>query len=124
MTRPVVYRPDVQIGLIQGQTPDSVNEWFVAQALDKLRLQYYYQFVIDGGTSLRGGQTIDFLVQAAGWIPVYVNGEYWHNARNDPELTIKLAAAEQEFGRRPIILEEDETNTLDKAFGAVRRKIQ
>lgn len=120
---PNVYRPKEVIGLIQGMTPGSINEWFVAQALDKLNIYYFYQFTIDAGRSIRGGQVIDFLVFSAGWVPVYVNGDYWHDIRHDPEMILNLAAARARFGREPVVLGEDETSTREKALNAVKREV-
>jgi len=31
------------IGIIQGQTPDSLQEWWISRALDKLSMTYTYQ---------------------------------------------------------------------------------
>lgn len=121
---PILYRPKEEMGLIQGRVPMSINEWYVAQALDKEQFHYFYQFAIDGGSELRGGQTIDFLVMNAGWIPVYVNGDYWHNTQNDPELPIKIAAARDRFNREPVIIKEKESNTRAAALAAVRRYIK
>lgn len=123
---PIVMRqPDEEIGLVQGIMPDSINEWYVAQALDRLRMEYIFQYQIFGGTSLRGGQVIDFVVfTATGSLPVPVNGAYWHNFRNDPELMFTLAEAERYFKRKPVVLEEEETSTRDKAYEAVVSKVQ
>lgn len=120
----VAAPPDEPIGLIQGQAPGSKNEWFVSQALDKLGYYYFYQFAIQGGRGARGGQVIDFLVKTASWTPVFVNGAYWHSIRMDPELPIKIAEARHQFGTEPVILEEEETSTREKALGTVRRKIR
>lgn len=125
---PIVYRPPSerdQMGLIQGQTPDSINEWFVYLALERLNLHYVYQYSIYGGTSLRGGQVIDFVVfTPVGRIPVFVEGAYWHSWRQDPDYPLKLAAARHYFKNEPVILKEDETDTRQKAFIAVRDKVQ
>lgn len=121
---PIVRKlPGEEIGLVQGMMPDSINEWYVSLALDKLQLVYFYQFAMRGG-DVRGGQVIDFLVQTArGWLPVYVNGDYWHSPKMDPELQLKLAEAAHEFGIEPIVLDEEETNTRQHALASVRKKV-
>lgn len=121
----VMKKATEQIGLVQGQTPGSINEWYVAQALDKDEIPYIYQYSIMGGRNIAGGQVIDFLCfLATGAVPVYVNGAYWHSYRKDPDLEIALAEAARVFKTDPIILEEEETSTREKALAAVRQKVE
>jgi len=66
---------------IQGKSPDSWNEYYVALALEKLELPYIYQFEIFGG-HLRGGVILDFLVLTHPLsTPIFVNGLYWHKGK-------------------------------------------
>lgn len=122
---PMVSKPsEPEIGLIQGSMPDSVNEWYVSLALDKLDIRYMFQYSILGGTSVRGGQVIDFLVfSPIGSMPVFVQGSYWHNYRNDPEQQLKLANARHYFKTEPVLLTEAETDSYDHALVAVREKV-
>ncbi len=120
---PILVREKEVMGLIHGSTPDSINEWYVSQALDKLDIYYMYQFAIEGGRAMRGGQVIDFLVQVGGWLPVFVNGTYWHDIRNDPELPLRLEAARHQFHREPVVLREEDTNTKEKALAIVKKEI-
>jgi hypothetical protein len=66
------------IGLIQGQVPDSKQEWWISRALDRLRLPYTYQYPVNGGR-VRGGYMIDFVVHT---VPLYTMiepiGNHWH----------------------------------------------
>jgi hypothetical protein len=75
------YEQKVQeepIGLIQGQVPDSKQEWWIAQALDRLKLPYVYQYPVNGGRQ-RGGYMIDFVVQTVPlWRMVEPIGNHWH----------------------------------------------
>lgn len=120
----VMKKPQEEIGLVQGIMPDSINEWYVAQALDRLRADYIFQYSIAGGTSLRGGQVIDFVVfTPTGAIPVYVQGAYWHNIRNDPEQVFNQAEAERIFHNKPVLLDEEKTDTREKALATVRKEI-
>ncbi len=120
----VMADPTEEIGLVQGIMPDSINEWYTALALDRLRLDYTFQYSLGGGQGLRGGQVIDFVVWGPrGGIPVYVQGAYWHDIRHDPEGILKQAEAEERFKNAPVLLMEEETNTKDKAFQAVREKV-
>ncbi len=114
---------DEVIGIVQGVIPDSKNEWFVALALDKLGIDYIFQFSLYGGRSVRGGQVVDFVVFHPKALPVYVQGAYWHAIRSETEDLLKQAAAENYFGVKPVLLMEDETDTKEKAYQAVIEKI-
>jgi len=123
---PIVKSKSVQEEMypIQGTMPDSINEFYVATEAEKLGLDFSFQYVINGGTLIRGGQTIDFVFwSATGGQPVEVQGAYWHNERNDPERPIKLAEEERIFHKAPIELSEDETNTRSKARQALIQKV-
>lgn len=119
-----VKQPEDEIGVVQGRIPASKNEWFVAQALDRLNLSYIYQYGINGGSGIRGGVVLDFLVT----IPpspyaVFVGaGGYWHSKKQENEDRIDHAVAEHYFGVGFVVdLTEEETNTKDKAFTAVKK---
>lgn len=111
------------IGLVQGITPGSKNEWYVALALDKLQIDYIYQYMLSGGRGIRGGQVIDFIVYSPMAVPVYVQGEYWHNEKTESEDLLKQADAENWFKTTPILLWGDETDTREKAYQTVLEKI-
>lgn len=115
--------PEDEIRPVQGQLPDSINEWYVALALDKLDIPYHFQVPLNGGRSVRGGQVIDFVVFNPRPVPVFVQGAYWHNIRTDAEDQLKQAEARAHYNTEPILLMEDETNTKDKALRAVREKV-
>ena len=116
--------PEETVQPVQGIMPDSRNEWYTALALDKFEIAYSFQYALNGGTSVRGGQVVDFVCwMPQGPLPVFVQGAYWHKITTETEDLMKQAAAEQAFGRRPILLMEEETSTRDKAERAVREKI-
>jgi len=116
--------PEETIGIIQGTIPGSKNEWYVAMALDKLKIEYQYQVGIDGGKNVRGGQVIDFVAYLPQPTPIFVQGEYWHNQKTETEDLLKFAAAENVYKRSPILLMGDETDTKDKAFQVVRDRVK
>jgi hypothetical protein len=67
------------IGLVQGQIPRSKEEWRVANALWRLQIPFQYQVDFMGGSNVRGGQVIDFLVGTVPLpTPLYVQGSYFH----------------------------------------------
>lgn len=111
------------VGIVQGHMPGSKNEWYVALALDKLKLDYLFQVGINGGRGIRGGQVIDFVVFTPRPVPVFIQGEYWHKKSTENEDILKQAAAQEVYGVRPILLMGEETDTRDKAFQAVRTKV-
>lgn len=111
------------IGLVQGIVPGSKNEYYVALALDKLQIDYIYQYILSGGRGVRGGQVIDFVVYIPVATPVYVQGEYWHNEKTESEDLLKQADAENWFKTTPILLWGDETDTREKAYQTVLEKI-
>ena len=77
--------PDVAVQTVQGRQAGSKLEALVASVLDAMRFEYAYQVPFQGGSRVAGGQTIDFLIyKAPRPVPVYVQGGYWHSARQDP----------------------------------------
>jgi hypothetical protein len=97
------------MGLIQGMTPDSIEEWRVSVSLEKYNIEYRYQVEIDGGRNLRGGQVLDFEVYIPNAVPLQVMGEYWHApAELDDEERILLSRLEQIYGVEPIVLWSEE----------------
>lgn len=113
---------------VQGIQTDSANEYYVSQVFDQLYgiNSYQYQVPIMGGTSLRGGQVLDFLLDLAPLpIPVLVQGEYWHN---NPAAEAFREMMIHEYGKgywdELVKLEENETGSFDSAYDAVKRKIR
>lgn len=103
--------------------PDSINEWYVSLALDKLGLDYNYQVAL-GMVGVRGSQSIDFVVyKPQGGIPVFVQGAHWHRLQTESEDELKQAAAEHRYKNKVVLLMEDETSTREKAYTAVLEKI-
>lgn len=118
-----IKEQEITLDLVQGRMPDSKNEYYVALALDKLGIDYWFQVLL-GQAGIRGSQMIDFVVFNPHAIAVFVQGEYWHNKETESEDTLKHAAAEQKYGRGNVIdLMGDETDTPEKALQAVRSKL-
>ena len=67
-----------QIGLVQGQMPDSIQEYWVSQALYKYDIEFRFQWEIFGGVARRGGLIVDFVVWNPMMTPLPVHGDYWH----------------------------------------------
>lgn len=104
-------------GTIQGVSAGSVNEWNVAQALDRLKMPYRYQVPIYGGRRMPGGQVVDFLVEIPPKpIPLYVQGQYWHRQANEMADFIKQIKAGMIPGwADPLLIWEKDCMTVDQA---------
>ena len=108
--------------LIRGREAGSINEVYVAKALDKLRLEYMYQVAI-GNPRVRGAVIVDFVVMAPFPTPLEVFGNYWHTGQLGSDDKLKLAVEEQKYGRETVIVWGDETDTAEKALATVKRKL-
>ena len=120
-------KPEPPIGLIQGQTPGSVEEWRVANVLWRLgwKNKFIYQHPVFGGKRVRGGQVIDFLINTIPRpTPLYVNARYFH--RRDTEEAFKLNQLQARMKGRwlaPVIIWDDEARTIDQAYHILLDKI-
>jgi len=112
--------------LIQGKAVGSKEEARVALALDILKYEYRYQYPILGGSHLRGGYIIDFVVETAPRpIPLEVQSERWHTgafagAFSDDEM-FRAYLIEHMFGEPLRYVWGDELTTKSQAIGTVRR---
>lgn len=98
--------PEEPIGLIQGQTPDSKEEWWIAKTLNRIGISYTYQYPVQGGRS-RGGYLVDFVVNT---VPLATMiepiGNHWHTGElgsDDRKRQADVEAAMQSFCRIPIL---------------------
>jgi hypothetical protein len=124
---PIIEKPPEQpqeiLGLIQGKEPRSAEEWRVAVALTRFKVEFYYQVPIRGGTMLRGGQLLDFLLFIPNPLPLQVFGEYWHRAQMKNQDRWKLAILQQIYGVEPALLWGSELQTQEEANARVREVI-
>lgn len=103
---------------VQGQTIGSMNEYHLAQALDKLHINFIYQYDILGGRSRRGGYVLDFVLLETSPGPKAINiqGAYWHKKGADEtfeRITIRRWC--QERGWEYIEVSEAETESIEAA---------
>lgn len=111
------------LGLIEGQMPDSKEEWWVAQALWKYEVRFMYQFQLFGGVSRRGGLIVDFLVWNPMATPLLVHGNYWHKNDLPGGDATALVAIENYFKKDAIILWGSDAQTQEDVFSFVRNEI-
>jgi hypothetical protein len=124
-----VYNDFPEVKPIQNIMPDSKEEYWVALALYKLRLDFIFQRQVMGGRALRGGQVVDFWVYT---VPkpsiILVQGDYWHyNAPNEYETLLKIAYLRSYYGGEingVFELLTSEMPTPDMAYMLVRRKLR
>lgn len=108
LEKPVIEEnnTDDQIGYIQGQVPDSKEEWWISKALDRMGLSYTYQYPVNGGRE-RGGYLIDFLVHT---VPLATMiepvGNHWHTGElgaDDKKRQADVENVMQDIARTPIL---------------------
>lgn len=117
-------KPDEEMGLIEGRTPRSREEWRVAVALWRFDVEFRYQVPVMGGSMVRGGQILDFLLLLPpSPIPLQVHGNYWHRAQLKNEDRFKHQLLQQQYGIEPIILWGSELQTQEEANARVREVI-
>jgi hypothetical protein len=94
------------IGLIQGQTPDSKEEWWIALAGNRIKIPYIYQYPINGGRA-RGGYMIDFVFLTVPlWTMVEPIGNHWHTGElgaDDKKRQADIENLMQDVARTPIL---------------------
>ena len=121
----MIFQPPMpeEIGLIEGQTPDSKEEWWVALALWKYDIHFEYQFQIFGGTSRRGGLIVDFLVFIPMGTPLLVHGNYWHKDELTGGDTQDYLAIMDYFKQEPIILWGSDAQSKEDVEEFVKREV-
>jgi len=112
------------MGLINGRIPGSREEWRVAKALWTLDVEFQYQKTIRGGTLLRGGQVLDFLLFVPFAQPAQVYGEYWHKGEISNEERLKLSVIEQEYGREAYIWWGKDLEDDEEALATVKKDLR
>lgn len=100
------------------------NEWCVAQAFERLKIPYIFQFAPWGTYGVRGQYVVDFLIQDPEWQPVEIFGEYWHTGQLGAEDKLRMAVIAQYFSKDVIILWGRDTETVEDAVQAVRKEIR
>lgn len=109
---------------IQGIKCDSVNEYYIAIGLDKLKQIYTYQYAINGGRALIGGMILDFAI----WtkpvaMALFIDEAYWHSGEAKQRDMLLRARLDQlapgQFIQR--VLTGQDTDAEDKALSSLRR---
>jgi len=110
---------------VQGQQA-SQEEYFVGLALDRLKLDYYFQWDVLGGRQFRGF-VLDFLViTRPHYTPLWVDGRYWHSGSQKSEDRRQEMILRQVYGNDflpAVRIYDDELKTVEEAYSVVRRKL-
>jgi hypothetical protein len=110
------------MGLINGMTPQSIQEWRVAVSFWKYKLVFEYQVPIAGGRKLPGGRVLDFLVYNPFPIPVPTMEKYWHSGKKREDDLMMLRLLQRIYKREPVPLYGDELYSQEAADRAIRDK--
>ena len=124
------HPPFPEIKPVQGMIPDSKEEYWVALALYKLKLDFEFQYQLFGGRKYKGGQVIDF------WVftnplptPIFVQGWYFHyaTAEKTAQTRLNLMYLKSRLmgkAKEPVEILDTEIPTPDDAFLVVKRKLK
>lgn len=119
--------PEIQE--VQGIMPDSKEEWWVALALNKMKVGYTFQYSISGGKRRRGGQMIDFMVYTNPLpTPIAIQGKYWHagtgERRAESELNmVKVDRALRGRARPVVQIWDYEITSPDKTLLVIKERV-
>ncbi len=102
----------------------SLNEFNVAMALIRMKIPFYFQYAPFGSDQLRGQFVVDFLLYPNQLqMPLEVYGEYWHSGQLGADDKIRLDILRREFGREPIIIWGNESETVEDAMSALSQHV-
>jgi len=109
------------IQTIQGEMPDSKEEYFVALALQKLEIPFDFHVPVGGLPDVLGGMIVDFVVFIPFAEPLEIFGEYWHTGSLGSDDRYRLEVIENHYKREVKIIWGNEADTPEKALQAVRK---
>lgn len=113
-----------EVRRIQGTVVDSDDEWVLYTVLEYRKVDYIYQYEMNGGR-VRGGQVIDFVILHPLPYALYVGhgeGGYWHGGAREMEDKIKQDAARR-AGFEVVLFDIAETEDFQKCLAAFDAKV-
>jgi hypothetical protein len=117
---------DPPMGMIQGQLPASKAEWRVHLALTYiLKLDFIYQWTINGGRVQAGGQLVDFMIMTKPLMtPMWPEGSYWHDGSNRLQDEFKYQQVQQIYAGRimPNVIIKSELITSARVAAMLLRR--
>lgn len=88
-------------------------------------VDWSYQYPLDGGRFVKGGQVIDFAIFSPMRIAMYLGhgeGGYWHGGARDMEDKLKQTKARQ-AGFEVVLFTNDDTATYEAAMNSYMNKV-
>ena len=125
----VLTTEKTEIQKVQGIMPDSKEEYWVALALYKLKIDFVFQYQLFGGRKYKGGQVIDFWIYTQPLpTPLFVQGWYFHysTAEKAAQSRLNLMYLESALkgkAMKPVEILDIEIPTPDDAYMVVKRKL-
>ena len=122
--------PFPEIEPIQGMMPDSKEEYWVALALYRLKLDFEFQYQLFGGRKYKGGQVVDFWVKTVPLpTPIFVQGWYFHYATSQKAAQSRLnimylKARLMGKANEPVEIFDTEIPTPEDAYIVTKRKLR
>lgn len=110
-------------GNINGIPARSLEEWRVAKALWKYKVDFRYQHSLFGGIHRRGGVVLDFLIIDAMPYALEVQGERWHKGQFGSGDHRREAIIEAYLGTKVRYVWGNDLQTQEAADAAVRKVI-
>ena len=123
------HEPFPEVQKVQNIMPDSKEEYWVALALYKLKIDFIFQYQLFGGRKYKGGQVVDFWVLTQPLpTPIFVQGWYFHYATAEKAAQSKLNLMYLEArlngkAMKPVEILDIEIPTPDDAYMVVKRKL-
>lgn len=111
---------------VQGKDA-SKPEYFVAIALERLKIPYEFQYKIGFGHRVIGGFVVDFLAYTVPFpTPIWVHGEYWHSAAQSAKDKLQQNMIRHFMNGQimpAIVVWEDEIPTVEDAVNILRERL-
>jgi hypothetical protein len=115
-----------QVPLVKGEIA-TIPEAKIARAIEKLGYDYWFQYWLWGGQTLRGGVVVDFVVQIPYSVPLEYDGLHWHQGDASVEDNFQRNRIAEYFGVAEVIvitsLEVDSDTPQDQVLAIVRAKL-
>ena len=96
-----VTDPDMMIKDVRGfgQKANSIPEWWIAEELHDMNLEFLYQVDNLGGRKHPGGIVTDFVVKAGLTTAIEYLGAYWHTYRKAKDEALKWSYLLRKYDR-------------------------
>jgi hypothetical protein len=86
--------------VINGQPAQSMQEWFIANALWKYKHTFIYQYLIGEIGGVKGAYAVDFLVTSTAPLstPIEYFGKHWHEGQLGADDRFRIIQINDHFG--------------------------